>query len=410
MVAEGFEATHLEERGSWLGELATCLTQRGHRVLALATRALEPWQRAEEPAGVSVLRPAPATLDGTLLQLLQTRPDVVHLASRGPWGPAAAAALAGAPVVLDAHDFWPACANADLLRRPTLTPCPHHHGHPDCGACAGHSALRAMESRAGLGAAARAVITHAAWSRERLAEALGREVECVRLGVDTARFRPGPRAPLAPEVADLHATRERSRVLIAGHSLRGGPRPIDLLVALNARVPGIEIVVAGRDPSDPDADQVLLAEAREAGLTEQVRLLPAVSRGDLPALLAACPLLCVPGPLPGWGGLVVMQAMAAGLPVVAHPSAGAAELIDHDRSGLLIPAHEVGPFAQAVQSLLADEPRRARLAERARLAALEGFDLERAVFAHEDLYRVVRRAAEAPPGPRGRTAPRRAAA
>ncbi len=72
---------------------------------------------------------------------------------------------------------------------------------------------------------------------------------------------------------------------------------------------------------------------------------------------------------PGHGeayGLAYLEAQAAGLPVVAERVAGVPEVVEHGRTGLLVPAGEPQAFADAVASLLADEPRRRLLAEAAR--------------------------------------------
>lgn len=401
MVADGFEATHLEERGRWLGELAARLAQRGHRVQALSVRALEAWQAPEDPPGITPWRPARAALDSALAQALDQRPDVVHLASTGPWTERAARLLAGAPLVIDAHDYGFACANGDFVRRDTLRACPHRHPHADCGGCAGLSRLREMDARAGLAFTAQEMIAHTVQMRDRLALALGRTVTCIRPGVDPSLFRPEPRSPLSPDVAALFADRDRPRVLFAPRAAatRSGTRDVDLLVALNARVPGVQVVIAGRDPADPDVGPLLLAEAREMGLAEQVVRLPAVAPTDLPALLAACHLVCMTGSSAGTGGLLLMQALAAGVPVLAHPAGCATELVRPGVNGLLLPGGEIGPFAQAAGALLADRAARTGFSDRARLSAIEAFDLERAVFAHEELYRTVR-APSAPPAER----------
>ncbi len=392
MVADGFEAARLDESGSWLGELATRLVARGHRVNALCVRPVEPWQEPHDPSGVAVWRPAEGAMDSALKQALELRPDVVHLATSHAWSDVALQMLVDAPLLLDAHGFWPVCANGDLIQRPRFIACSNHHPHVDCGACAGLSRMRAMEPRMLLAARARRVLAHSRWARERISRGLQREVDLVPFGVDPQRFSPRPQAPLAPEVAALFADRSTPRVLLLGPPLftRGIARATDLLVALNARVPGVQLVVAGRDPENPEAPQILLGEARALGLADQVKLLPAVLPMDLPALIASCTVACAPGTIADWGGLFMLQALAAGVPVVAHPGGVAPELITHRREGLLAPIRDLPAFAEAVASLLRDAEVRKAYSERARLAAIERFDGERTQFAIEELYHEVR--------------------
>ena len=393
LVADGFEATRPEETGSWLEDLAARLAHRGPRVTAVLAHLPEDGTPAPDASGIAVWRPAAGGIEPALMQALAQRPDVVHLATPGPWSGPALRALAESPLVLDAHGFWPICAAGDLMQRPAFLPCPHAHPHDLCGSCAGLLHLRAMEERASLGLEARAVIAHTVAARDRLEAGLRRAVECVRPGVDPFVYTPEPDAPLSPEVADLLARPRPPRVLVLGDAgqHRGAPSLADLLVALNARVPGVEMVVPDSDADEPAGAQILLTEARELGLASQAHVFHGLTTADAPALFAACDVACLPGSLPESGGLRVMQALSAGVPVVAHDAGAIGELVTHGVEGLRIPSEPVGAFAHAVAALLRDPAGRAEYAERARLAAMERFDIDRAVYAHEEIYHRARR-------------------
>src|SRR5439155_9487948 len=228
------------------------------------------------------------------------------------------------------------------------------------------------------------------------------------VGVDAARFTQSPSPPLAPDVAALASDRSHARVLLLGPPTpaRGGHRMLDLLVALNARLPGVELVVAGTDPGHPDAPHILLAEAKELGVAPQLRTLPRVARSDLPALLAAADVGVAPGLGPEPLGLAIVQALATGLPVVAHPAGAVRSLLEDGRAGVLVNANQMGLFAGAVAQVLSDDSTRTALADTARLAAIERHEIERAVFDTESLYERVR----APPGVRAGASPRAARA
>ena len=186
--------------------------------------------------------------------------------------------------------------------------------------------------------------------------------------------------------------RARPRVLLLGPPTpaRGGHRMLDLLIALNARVPGVELVIAGTDPGHPDASHILLAEAKELGVAAQLRMLPRVARGDLPALLAAADVGVAPGLGPEPLGLSLVQALATGLPIVAHPGGAVRSWLEDGRAGVLANAQHMGLFADAVAQLLTDDRARTSLSESARLAAIERHEIERAVFDTESLYERVR--------------------
>ena len=69
-------------------------------------------------------------------------------------------------------------------------------------------------------------------------------------------------------------------------------------------------------------------------------------------------------------GLVVLEAMAAGLPVVATPAGGVADHLRDEENGIAVGANDVDAMARAIVSLAMDAGRRRRLAAGARLTAL----------------------------------------
>jgi glycosyltransferase involved in cell wall biosynthesis len=392
VLASGFETSALDPAACWMVELTERLAARGHRVTVLCTGPLEPGEDEEAPSGVSVWRGTGDALVAALTGALALEPDLVHVALTGPLAPELSAALKGAPVLVDLLDWSVLCPAGDLLTRPRGEPCEQHYPVAPCGNCVGLSRTRDMDALAQFARAGHRVVAHASYVRDRATLSLGRGVALLPVGVDATRFSQWPGPPLAPDVAAIASERGRPRVLLLGPPTpaRGGHRLLDLLIALNARVPGVELVVAGSAPGEPDGLHVLLAEAKELGLAAQLRLLPRVGRGDLPALLAACDVAVAPGLAPEPLGLAIVQALAAGLPVVAHPSGAVRGLLEDGRAGVLVSAHPMGPFADAVAQVLTDRSVRAALAETARLAAIERHEIERVVFDTESLYERVR--------------------
>src|SRR5580765_7081800 len=386
-------------------ELTMRLAARGHRVTVLCTRG--PEAATEEPPGVTVWRPSSVDRTGALAGLLALDPDVVHVAAPGPLPSEFTAALAGRPLLIDLLDWSALCPAGDLLARPLGEACAQHHPAAPCGTCVGHAHVRAMEPFIALARAGHRAVAHASHVRDRSTFALGRGVSLVPVGVDATRFSPEPPPPLSPEVATIVSDRSRQRVVTLGAPTpaRGGPRFLDLLVALHARTPGVELVVPGVDPDNPDLMHVHLAEAKELGIAPQLRALPRVSHADLPSLLAACDVGVAPGLGPEPLGRAVVQALAVGLPVVAHPSPAMHELLLAGEAGVLASALPMARFADAVAALLADRASRETLRERARLAALERHDVERAIVDTEALYESIRAARR-----QGRSERRRAAA
>ncbi|HEY2954788.1 MAG TPA: glycosyltransferase family 4 protein [Candidatus Eisenbacteria bacterium] len=390
LVVDDLQATSLDEPGLWLTDLATRWPQRGHRVEVVCVQAAAP--PIDPPDGVVVHAPGPDGFENALGACLESRPDVVHVASRGPLGPRVVEILRDLPVLLDIHDFWPICPAGDLMRRPRLLPCGEHYPFHGCGACAGLARLRAMEERSQVVAAAGVLLAHSVFNRVRLNAGLGRAVELIDYGVDTSRYCPDPDPPWQPQIMEMFASRERPRAIFLGPptAARGGERVIDLLVALRARLPDIEMVVAGRDPDNPDWDRVIGVEVKELGLERNIRLLPSVPLRDLPALYASCQVAFSPllGSEPG--GLFVEHALACGLPIVANPHGAIQDLVQDGREGIFVSSRETAAFADALCALLMDPNARVCFGEAARLKAVESHDVQRSLFQLEELHHRIR--------------------
>lgn len=98
--------------------------------------------------------------------------------------------------------------------------------------------------------------------------------------------------------------------------------------------------------------------AAEAGIADRVRFLG--QRSDVPRLMVAADVYCQPNTGPEPFGLAYVEALAAGLPVVASGFGGAAEIVD-DRCGVLTPPEDGAAVAAALEGLIRDPARRAAL-------------------------------------------------
>jgi glycosyltransferase involved in cell wall biosynthesis len=119
------------------------------------------------------------------------------------------------------------------------------------------------------------------------------------------------------------------------------------------------------------------------GLQERVRFLGV--RADVADILRASDVFVLSS---RWEGnpMSVMEAMAAGLPVVSTAVGGVPELVREGVTGLLVPSEDAGALARALQALVDDPARRQAMGAAARQHAVAHFDIRHTVRMYEELY------------------------
>jgi glycosyltransferase involved in cell wall biosynthesis len=110
---------------------------------------------------------------------------------------------------------------------------------------------------------------------------------------------------------------------------------------------------------------------RELGIQDTVYFLKFTS--EVPALMNAFDLSLLPSRGETFG-LVVIEAMAAAIPVIGTDAEGVPEIIDHERNGVLVPPGDVEALANAMRNLAEDDGLRERLGRQARQDTLERYD------------------------------------
>lgn len=214
-----------------------------------------------------------------------------------------------------------------------------------------------------------------------------RPISVVPNGVDLARFRPG-----VPPVARLAGG--PPNILFVGRfdPRKGLPELVQACERLVARGIEFRLVLVG----DGRLKSFLERRARGA-LRGRIVFEGQVPHERLPQYYATADLFCSPARGSESFGLVLLEAMALGVPVVASDIPGYRTVVTHGSEGLLVPPRDPAALAEALAALLADPARRARMgASGVRTAARFGWDrvaadLERIYFAA-----VGARAAEAP--------------
>ncbi len=147
-----------------------------------------------------------------------------------------------------------------------------------------------------------------------------------------------------------------------------------------AQVPDAVFVLAGEGPER----EPLEALASRLGIDERVRFLG--RRDDVPQLLASCDLFALPSLYEG-SSLAVLEAMAAGAPIVSSAIGGTDELIEDGGSGLLVPPGNAEALAAALRRALDDPDLRASLAARARERVERDLTRERMAARVTGVYR-----------------------
>lgn len=332
--------------------LAEGQAARGHEVTVLVT-SLGPRTEQLDLAGVRVIKAARlATVASTPLSLVlpwllrRLQPDVTHL-----------------------HFPYPVTEVSNWLlgrgRRTVIT------YHSDVVRQKGVLLLYAPLMRHILRRADRIIATSPAYIQSSgILAPLADRCTVVPLAVETARFA----APADP--ADLAAVRARWGpgpwlLFVGKHRYYKG---LDDLIRALPALPGVHLMAVGEGPMTA-AWQAL---AVELGVAERVHFPGEVPDSELPLYFQAADLFVLPASHRSEAfGLVLVEAMAAGLPVISTElGTGTSWVNRHGETGLVVPPRDPAALAQAIAELLANDERRTRLGRAAQGRALGEFDKE----------------------------------
>jgi L-malate glycosyltransferase len=150
---------------------------------------------------------------------------------------------------------------------------------------------------------------------------------------------------------------------------------------INRQMPDVEFLLAGDGPLREELER----QAQDLGLANRVLFLG--DRRDIPSVLASMDVAVLTSDSESLSN-VILEAMAAGLPVVAYRVGGNAELVNDER-GKLVPAGDEEGFASAVGHLLESSSIRSRLGQGGREFAAANFGLESIRARYEDCYRTL---------------------
>lgn len=204
-------------------------------------------------------------------------------------------------------------------------------------------------------------------------------VRVVRSAVDASPWlNPEPRAAFC---AEFGLPEEPPLLGVVAQLIeRKGHRYLfEALAALKERQ-AFSLVVFGQGPLREELE----ALANSLGLAERIRF--AGFRKDLPRWLGGLDLLVHPALMEGLG-VSLLQASAAGVPIIACRAGGMPEAVRDGVSGLLVPPGDSAALREALQGLLEKPARRQELGRNGRRLALEEFSAEVMVAGNLGVYR-----------------------
>jgi glycosyltransferase involved in cell wall biosynthesis len=213
-------------------------------------------------------------------------------------------------------------------------------------------------------------------TRRREAEGIagdGPHFATVHVGVDTNRFAPGPDASdgYLLTVGRLDDSRKNVPLLLRAYAAAR---------ARSASLP--RLVLAGHTPPDRACWQLMAA----LGLRDHVEFRGPLDRDQLAALYRGASAFVLSSDEEGQG-IVVLEAMASGLPIVTTACIGPEELVSDGIEGFVVPVRSIGPLADALVRLSENVTLRQRLSAAARTRAVRRFSLDAAGARLCEVYR-----------------------
>ena len=209
-------------------------------------------------------------------------------------------------------------------------------------------------------------------------------IETVPYGVDTARFHPDPavRSSRRRELGLDHST---PLCFAAGRLVH--KKGFEYLIDAIADVPQLVLAIAG----EGTLDQILRARAEARGIAGRVRFLGNQTQDRVGEYFAAADMICAPSIRDDSGNVdglpnVVLEAMASGTPLITTAAGGIGSVIEHGRTGLLVPERDAAALAAALQELLSNADKAAELGHAARAEVEKSFGWERVAARFDAAY------------------------
>ncbi|MCJ8500911.1 glycosyltransferase [Desulfatitalea alkaliphila] len=211
-------------------------------------------------------------------------------------------------------------------------------------------------------------------------------ISIVPCGVDPDLFRPMDRDRAHRELA---VPADAELVLYVGRfaPLKGLARLLAAVALLRQQHPRLQLMLVGGDGPQSAGHQALTTEVDRLGLQKTVRFMGRVTQQALPLFYNAADLLALPSFYESFG-LVVLEALACGTPVVASPVGAAETLVKPGVNGALVRGDQAADLASALDAVLAESRRTKGTADRIR-TTVAGYQWSRIADDMAALYTTV---------------------
>ncbi|MBN2027614.1 MAG: glycosyltransferase family 4 protein [Actinobacteria bacterium] len=221
---------------------------------------------------------------------------------------------------------------------------------------------------------ARHIVAISSTTMESLVEDYGipeSRITVIPVGVDTSVFKP------------LEVERLENSMLFVGRlcERKGIPHMLEACSLVREEVPGFKLFIAG----EGELRVELQDRVDELGLGANVDFLGKVGEEELPRWYNRVSLFCLPSRFEGFG-IVCLEAMACGTPVVASRAPGIIDVIPEEHDDLLIEPGDVHALAAKIISLLQDDEGRGAIGRSLRSAAEDSFDWSTVSARFIDVY------------------------
>ena len=203
-------------------------------------------------------------------------------------------------------------------------------------------------------------------------------IPTIHTGVDTHLFAPdGSPKEVQPTVVFVGGVKPTKGVGVL----------VNAALMLRSEFPSLQVQIIGA--AEPEYQDALLEQSQSGGHSDLLHFAGKLSAPAIAAQLRRAHVFAAPSRYEGGPGFVYLEAMACGLPVIACENSGTAEVIQHGRTGFLIPPGDPMVLCEVLRKLLLDSDLRRRMGASARSYVKAEADSDICVKRLESFYRSV---------------------